>query len=370
MANNSIGVVYNRLHHFIADSPWDASKINQRRIEIITSRSQTKFRRGFSLILDDSGHRKSGNFTAGVGRQYIGEIGKTDNGIVTVTTHYYDGKKSLPLDIELYQHSSSLPEGKKDKLFEKKPDRGIKLIDRSLNRGHRPGIVLIDAGLGNNTTFLKKLEDRKLNYLGGVAKNRKIAIKKQLEIEVETSLEELAKTLPPDVFQPVILSTEKPKTVFVATFKASVSRLEGDRTFAIVMNASSFEVATDIDYFITNFEPSKVTSEWIVRTYCQRNWIEVFDREAKGWLGLKEYQIRDKWSMERHLILVFCAYTFIIWHKLTGGLQRQWANKPLNTFAEALEAFRTAMSFRFCNWLSNNIDVFASHKESLGYIWA
>jgi SRSO17 transposase len=30
---------------------------------------------------------------AGVGRQYIGEIGKTDNGIVVVTIHLYDGKK-------------------------------------------------------------------------------------------------------------------------------------------------------------------------------------------------------------------------------------------------------------------------------------
>jgi SRSO17 transposase len=75
--------------------------------------SQTRINKGFTLIVDDSGHRKSGNFTAGVGRQYIGEIGKTDNGIVAVTTHLYDGKKSLPLDIELYQHASSLPQGKK-----------------------------------------------------------------------------------------------------------------------------------------------------------------------------------------------------------------------------------------------------------------
>ncbi|PPT09414.1 Mobile element protein [Geitlerinema sp. FC II] len=37
-------------------------------------------RRGFTLLLDDTGHRKSGNFTAGVGRQYIGEIGKLDDG--------------------------------------------------------------------------------------------------------------------------------------------------------------------------------------------------------------------------------------------------------------------------------------------------
>ena len=59
MANNSIGVVYNCLHHFIADSPWEPSKINERRLEIINKRSQSKFKKGFSLILDDSGHRKS-----------------------------------------------------------------------------------------------------------------------------------------------------------------------------------------------------------------------------------------------------------------------------------------------------------------------
>lgn len=72
----------------------------------------------------------------------------------------------------------------------------------------------------------------------------------------------------------------------------------------------------------------------------------------------------------RHFILVFCAYTFILWHQLTGGLRRRWASKPLNTFTEALEAFRTAMSFRFIDWLNLNRDVFASYKASLGYIWA
>mgnify|MGYP004621179477 CR=1 FL=1 len=49
--------------------------------------SQTRISRGFSLIIDDSGQAKKrgaldseapGNFTDGVGRQYIGEIGKTD----------------------------------------------------------------------------------------------------------------------------------------------------------------------------------------------------------------------------------------------------------------------------------------------------
>ncbi|NEQ74807.1 MAG: transposase [Okeania sp. SIO2C9] len=42
-------------------------------------------------------------------------MGKIDNGVVIVTTHLYDGVRSLPLDVELYQSSSSFPEGKEDK---------------------------------------------------------------------------------------------------------------------------------------------------------------------------------------------------------------------------------------------------------------
>ena len=112
-----------------------------------------------------------------MGRQYIGEIGKTDNGNVVVTTHLYDGKKSLPLDIELYQHRDSLPEGKKDPEFKKKPTLALELIDKSLNRDYRPGIVLIDSSYGNNASFLKELEERKLKYIGGIAKNRNILFK-------------------------------------------------------------------------------------------------------------------------------------------------------------------------------------------------
>jgi hypothetical protein len=136
------------------------------------------------------------------------------------------------------------------------------------------------------------------------------------------------------------------------------------------MNASTFDSSSDVDYFITNVDSKIATPDWIVTTYAQRNWVEVFYREAKGWLGLSEYQVRDSRSLLRHFILVFCAYTFILWHTLTGGLRRRWANKPLNTFTEALEAFRTAMSFRFIEWLSHNRDVFFAYKAALGFVWA
>ncbi|NEQ86187.1 MAG: IS701 family transposase, partial [Moorea sp. SIO2I5] len=49
-------------------------------------------------------------------------------------------------------------------------------------------------------------------------------------------------------------TNDKSKTVWVATVKAQISGLEGERTMAIVMNASSWEEATDIDYLITNVD--------------------------------------------------------------------------------------------------------------------
>ena len=136
-------------------------------------------------------------------------------------------------------------------------------------------------------------------------------------------------------FTCVQLNLDKPKTVWVATVEAKLSQLEGTRTIAIVMNASTFDSSRDVSYFITNFDSSIATAEWIVTTYSQRTWVEVFYRQAKGWLGLREYQVRDKRSLIRHFILVFCAYTFILWHTLTGGLRRHWASKPLNTFTNA-----------------------------------
>jgi SRSO17 transposase len=370
MANNAVGVTYHRLHHFLTEAPWEAQVVNERRLMVMNQCSQTRITRGFTLIVDDSGHRKSGNFTSGVGRQYIGEIGKTDNGIVVVTTHLHDGKKSLPLDLELYQHANSLPEGKKDPKFKKKPELALALIERSLMRGYRPSIVLIDAGYGNNTTFLLELEKRKLKYLGGLAKNRKVIGETSANEREEIRLDKLAQSLPDEAFTPVQLNLDKPKPVWVATVEVELSQLEGTRTIAIVMNASTFKQASDIDYFITNVDGSTATAEWIVTTYAQRNWVEVFYREAKGWLGLSEYQVRDYRSLIRHFILVFCAYTFILWHTLTGGLRRRWASKPLNTFTEALEAFRTAMSFRFIEWLNHNKDVFVAYKASFGFVWA
>ena len=229
----------------------------------------------------------------------------------------------------------------------------------------------MDGGYGNNSSFLRGIEKLKLSYIGGLAKNRQVKVvnEKTGEKDAEKRLDEITLSLHKDNFQAVTLELDKPKTVWFTKIKVEIRGLEGERTIAIVMNASSPELATEIDYLITNAQGEKVTAEWIVKKFSQRNYIEKFYREAKGWLGLKEYQMRKKERLLRHFILVFLAYTFIIYQQLMGGLRKRYANKPLTTFAETLEAFLTGVSYRFFCWLQKNASVFVDHKAERGFVW-
>ena len=101
--------------------------------------------------------------------------------------------------------------------------------------------MLIDASYGNNTTFLLELEKRRLKYLGGLAKNRKVITQIESNKLQEIRLDQLGQSLSVEDFTPVQLNLDKPKTVWVATVEVELSQLEGTRTIAIVMNASTFE---------------------------------------------------------------------------------------------------------------------------------
>ena len=79
--------------------------------------------------------------------------------------------------------------------------------------------------------------------------------------------------------------------------------------------------------------------------------------------------MRKKESLIRHFILVFTAYTFIIYQQLMGGLRKRYADKDLTTFAETLEAFLTGISYKFFRWLQDNEELFAEHQANRGFVW-
>ncbi len=86
-----------RLQFFLSESVWDPEAVNARRLELLRADPATAPHGGGVLVIDDSGDRKDGTKTAHVGRQYLGRYGKTDNGVVTVTTLWADERVYYPV---------------------------------------------------------------------------------------------------------------------------------------------------------------------------------------------------------------------------------------------------------------------------------
>jgi SRSO17 transposase len=86
-----------RLQFFLSESRWDPGKVNDRRLELLLADPATAPHGGGVLVIDDSGDRKDGTKTAHVGHQWLGRYGKTDNGVVTVTTAWADERVYYPV---------------------------------------------------------------------------------------------------------------------------------------------------------------------------------------------------------------------------------------------------------------------------------
>jgi SRSO17 transposase len=72
------------LHHFLTESPWSIESLKKRRLELILRGLNE---RSIILIIDETGDKKQGTTTDYVNRQYIGNLGKIENGIVVVTAY-------------------------------------------------------------------------------------------------------------------------------------------------------------------------------------------------------------------------------------------------------------------------------------------
>lgn len=78
------------LQWFLTESSWDPQEVNRRRVQMLLEDPQTAPVESGALVIDETGDRKDGKATAHVGKQYLGGIGKIDNGVVSVSSVYAD----------------------------------------------------------------------------------------------------------------------------------------------------------------------------------------------------------------------------------------------------------------------------------------
>ena len=108
------------LQWFLSESSWDPQRINRRRVELLLEDPKTAPREGGALLIDETGDRKDGKKTAHIGKQYLGGIGKIDNGVVSVSSLWADERIYYPLEVEPYTPAHHFSEGKADPEFRTK----------------------------------------------------------------------------------------------------------------------------------------------------------------------------------------------------------------------------------------------------------
>ena len=100
------------LQWFLCESGWDAGRVNERRLELLLEDPATAPDREGVLVTDEHGDRKWGTKTAHVGRQWLGNIGKTENGVVSVSSLWADERVYYPLEVEPYTPAHHFERGK------------------------------------------------------------------------------------------------------------------------------------------------------------------------------------------------------------------------------------------------------------------
>src|SRR5882724_10864096 len=154
-----------RLQFFLSESVWEPEAVNARRLELLLADPGTAPHGGGVLIIDDSGDRKDGTRTAHVGRQYLGRYGKTDNGVVTVTTVWADERLYYPVHAVPYTPARHFARGKTDPAFRTKLQIGADLATKAQAAGFTFCAVVADSAYGDQDGFRAELAEAGLPFV-------------------------------------------------------------------------------------------------------------------------------------------------------------------------------------------------------------
>jgi hypothetical protein len=314
------------LQWFVSESTWDHQAVNQRRVELLMADPATAPHAEGVLVLDDTGDRKAGRHTAHVARQWLGSLGKTDNGIVAVTSLWADERVYWPVHVVPYTPASRLPKGRTDPAFQTKPQLAVDLLQAARQAGIGFRAVVADCFYGDNTGFTEALGRASVAYVLAV-KPRKGAWAPADELHTP---QEAARQLawggpqePGDWTQ----VTRRFRDGHTETWWAADASLPAagwgpSRRIRLVVATTDPATLPKLTtwYLITNLphperrraRPALAPADLaeVVRLYSLRNWVEQSYKQVKGELGWADFQVRSDRAIRRHWQLVCCAFSF------------------------------------------------------------
>ena len=317
------------LQWYLSESRWDWAEINQRRLDLVLANPALKPHQQGVLVIDETGDRKEGHKTAHVGRQYLANLGKIDNGVVSVTSLWADERVYYPLEVEPYTPGHWFEGGKANLGFRTKLRIGVELVQQALDKQVAFRAVVADSFYGEDRGFRDGLDRLGVGYV--------LALKPSHSwwhyVGEIGSLEEYARAQPwqgPEragSWVPITRSFRDGHQESWWALEVIVTNAYGpDYPLRVVVATTDPTQLSALNtwYLITNLPapntpqaavsplPAADLAE-LVRLYALRSWVEQSYKQVKHTLGWAQYQVRSDQAIRRHWILVFCAFTFCWW---------------------------------------------------------
>jgi DDE superfamily endonuclease len=331
-----------RLQFFLSESPWEAEALNARRLELAFAESATAPHEGGVLVIDDTGDRKDGSRTAHVARQYLGSLGKVDNGIVAVSSLWADERVYCPLHVRPYTPAGRLPRGQRDPAFRTKPQLAVELVDAALELGVLFRAVVADCFYGENEAFEGALWDAELPYVLGLKPSKGTWAREEEAHTPEEAARALRWSGPeaPGDWTPVVRGFRDGRRETRWAADLTFAGYGPDRPVRLVVVTtdpatlpvtSTWYLATNLPHPAAPAADSPVPAAdlaEVVRVYGLRKWVEQGYKHVKHELGWADFMVRSDRAIRRHWALVCCAFSFC-W--------RAWFGSPASAAAPPSE---------------------------------
>ena len=339
-----VGAAHQSLHHFVAKAAWDDAAllraVRDYALPALLERGPIR-----AWLVDDTGLPKKGKLSVGVARQYCGQLGKRENCQVAVTLSVANEAASLPIAYRLYlseawaadparRAMAGVPE---EVAFRTKPAIALEQIGRALADGVPPGVVVTDAGYGNDTDFRDGITGLGLTYVAGILgtttlwppgagplparpRSGRGRPPKRLRRDPEhqpLAAEKLATGLPAGAWRTVTWreGTAGPLTSRFAAVRVRPAhddfRLGEPRAEEWFLAEWPEDEEGPTKYWLSTL-PETATLEELVATARLRWRIERDFEELKQELGLGHFEGRGWRGFHHHASLCIAAYAFLV----------------------------------------------------------
>jgi SRSO17 transposase len=271
---------------------------------------------GAVLVVDETGFLKKGTTSVGVQRQYSGTAGKVDNCQLGVFLAYASPRGRAVIDRELYLPESWTDDPERCRAarvpnqvrFRTKPELARVMLERALDAGVPAAWVSADEVYGGGPALRGWLEQRQLPHVLAVKCTELLEVSSSSG-EGRTSAEQLAAAVPAERW--IVCSAghgAKGRRLYDWTrVELAAPATTGMARWLLVRRSRSVgELA-----FYACYGPAATPLVGLVRVAGTRWAVEEGFEQAKGEVGLDDYEVRRWPGWYRHVTLALLAHAFL-----------------------------------------------------------